>query len=81
MVGPRQTDSLDRLLTTSVGPLIRISPDELHCNDPEFIDAVYPHGRQRRDKSRHYLAGMPLGYVVLPLCLRRITFDGLCSCA
>lgn len=32
------------------GPIIRVTPDELHCNDPVFIDTLYTGGSVRRDK-------------------------------
>ncbi|KAF1814797.1 cytochrome P450 [Eremomyces bilateralis CBS 781.70] len=37
------------------GPIMRINPNELHCNDPKFIDEVYPVGSRRRDKSQYFL--------------------------
>jgi len=37
------------------GPIIRVTPDELHCNDPEFLDTLYPNGSIPRDKYLHFI--------------------------
>ena len=37
------------------GPLVRIGPDEIHCNDAAFVDEIYASGARKRDKQAHYL--------------------------
>jgi hypothetical protein len=37
------------------GPLVRISPDELHCNDAAFVDEIYAAAGRKRDKQAHNL--------------------------
>ncbi|ERF75987.1 hypothetical protein EPUS_01353 [Endocarpon pusillum Z07020] len=34
------------------GPVIRINPHEIHCNDPEFIDDIYSGPSRKTDKYR-----------------------------
>lgn len=37
------------------GPIIRITPDELHVNDVGFLDSVYAPSSKRRDKYEYQL--------------------------
>lgn len=34
---------------------MRIGPNELHCNDPAFIDEIYASSGRKRNKQAHYL--------------------------
>jgi hypothetical protein len=45
------------------GPIIRVNPDELHINDPEWYDTLYRAGSAVRDKypPSCLFAGTPLG--------------------
>ncbi|ROV93806.1 hypothetical protein VMCG_08793 [Cytospora schulzeri] len=37
------------------GPIVRISPDELHCSDSAFYDEIYAAAGRKRDKQAHFL--------------------------
>ncbi|KAI8232761.1 hypothetical protein K4K57_010975 [Colletotrichum sp. SAR 10_99] len=39
------------------GPIVRINPDEVHCNDPEFVESIYANGAKKRNKSEMFVAG------------------------
>ncbi|KAI1440492.1 cytochrome P450 [Annulohypoxylon stygium] len=39
------------------GPIIRISPDEVHCSDINFVDEIYAVGNRKRDKPLHLISG------------------------
>lgn len=40
------------------GPIIRITPDELHVNDIGFLDTVYAPSSKRRDKYEYQLRAL-----------------------
>ncbi|KAH9905881.1 putative cytochrome P450 [Xylariomycetidae sp. FL2044] len=52
--GGRYTTRIKEMHET-YGPLVRINPDEVHCNDLAFVDEIYAGGGRRRDKSRHFV--------------------------
>lgn len=39
----------------SIGPVVRINPEELHFDDIAFVDKIYAAGGQKRDKQQHFL--------------------------
>jgi hypothetical protein len=41
-----------------LGPVIRITPDELHVNDVGFLDTVYAPSMHRRDKYQYPLSAL-----------------------
>ncbi|KAI6380618.1 hypothetical protein MCOR25_001555 [Pyricularia grisea] len=43
------------------GPIVRINPNEIHCNDPDFADDIYAVGGRKRDKPQHQINGAVLG--------------------
>lgn len=46
------------------GPLIRINPGALHCNDPHFVDEVYAGGSRKRNKTYFQVKHLVGPYVV-----------------
>ncbi|KAF9699924.1 hypothetical protein EKO04_002335 [Ascochyta lentis] len=43
------------------GPIVRINPHEVHCNDISFADEIYAVGGRKRDKPVHQINGSALG--------------------
>lgn len=52
---PQETASSGRLTDLCAGPIIRITPDELHINDMGFLDTIYAPSSSRRDKYEYQL--------------------------
>ncbi|KAH7075714.1 putative cytochrome P450 [Paraphoma chrysanthemicola] len=44
-----------RKMHATYGPVVRIGPNEIHCNDAAFVDEIYAGGGRKRDKQAHYL--------------------------
>ncbi|KAI0382256.1 cytochrome P450 [Hypomontagnella monticulosa] len=40
------------------GPIIRINPNEVHCNDIEFVDEIYTTSSRKRNKPLHLIRGV-----------------------
>lgn len=40
-----------------LGPIVRINPNEVHCNDINFADEIYTVGARKRDKPQHQING------------------------
>ncbi|KAH7009077.1 cytochrome P450 [Microdochium trichocladiopsis] len=52
--GGKYTQQIKRM-HEKYGPIVRINPDELHCNDPLFTDEIYAGPGRIRDKWYHQL--------------------------
>ncbi|KAL7950682.1 cytochrome P450 [Trichoderma barbatum] len=53
----RYTSEIVRL-HEKYGPIVRINPDELHCNDPHFVDEIFAIGTRKRNKPVHQLRSL-----------------------
>lgn len=42
---------------TKYGPLVRISPNEIHCADVDFSDEIFAIGTRKRNKPAHQVNG------------------------
>ncbi|KAI1156181.1 cytochrome P450 [Nemania diffusa] len=40
------------LMRTCVGPIVRINPDEVHLDDPEILDTIFPSAGRRTSKPK-----------------------------
>ncbi|KAK0746803.1 hypothetical protein B0T18DRAFT_466160 [Schizothecium vesticola] len=61
LLGGRYTTRI-RAMYAVYRPIVRINPDELHCSDPHFTDAIYPSlATCARDKWQHQLNTAPPG--------------------
>lgn len=49
----RYTFEIERM-HEQYGPIVRISPDELHVNEPAFIEQLYTGGGKKRDKYPYF---------------------------
>ncbi|KAI0532240.1 cytochrome P450 [Xylaria digitata] len=52
----RYTGRIERM-HKEYGPIVRISPNEVHCNDFRFIEETYALGGRKRDKPVHQVRG------------------------
>lgn len=52
-------------LTQATVPIVRIDPEELHCNDPSFTDEIYAAAGRVRDKWIHQLNTGAVGPVAV----------------
>ncbi|KXJ89734.1 cytochrome P450 [Microdochium bolleyi] len=55
-LGGRYTHAIQKMHDT-YGPLVRVNPHEVHCNDMDFADEIYATGSRKRDKPMHLING------------------------
>lgn len=51
------SSSREAYVDLRLGPIVRISPHEVHCNDVGFVDEIFAVGGRKRDKPRHQING------------------------
>ncbi|KAK4075534.1 cytochrome P450 [Purpureocillium lilacinum] len=51
-----------RSMHEKYGPIVRVSPHEVHCDDPKFADEIYATSGRKRDKPQHQINGSALGH-------------------
>ncbi|KDN67898.1 putative cytochrome P450 [Colletotrichum sublineola] len=47
-----------RRMHEQYGPIVRISPHEVHCNDVDFADEIYAVSGRKRNKPQHQINGL-----------------------
>ncbi|OTB00209.1 hypothetical protein M426DRAFT_268132 [Hypoxylon sp. CI-4A] len=57
ILGGRYTHEIRRMHEV-YGPVVRINPEELHCNDASFVNEIYAGKGRKRNKQRHFLNSM-----------------------
>lgn len=55
-LGGRYTHAIQDM-HNKYGPIVRVNPHEVHCNDITFADDIYASGNRKRDKPMHLING------------------------
>lgn len=50
-------DIATKRIRVAIGPIVRITPTELHIRDPEYYDVLYTRGSARRNKYAYFAGG------------------------
>jgi len=54
MVGLQKPHEMLVIISTAVGPIVCIGPDELHLNDPKYVNELYAGPGKPREKYKFY---------------------------